>query len=101
MSSLAHQSKYRGGVCYAACQDLFNWFNPSTHHCRRGCDFGTGRVNNPAERIEADDMCKRYASELYSTNKFEMGKIRLPSQLKVKDENINFLRQHKRPQSSC
>lgn len=48
-------------------------YNPSILHCRRGCDFGTGRVNNPDEREISNDMCKRYASELYMTSKDELG----------------------------
>ena len=80
MSNLAFDSKHKGGFCYAACQDLFNWqivcdrrYNPSVLHCRKGCDFGTGRVNNPEERETANLMCKRYTSELYATAAGELG----------------------------
>lgn len=42
--------KYSGGTCYAMCQDTFSWYNPSISICWRGCDFGTGRVNDAAGR---------------------------------------------------
>ena len=44
--NLFHTDRYSGGFCYAACQDLFTFYNPSTLHCRKGCDFGTGRMND-------------------------------------------------------
>ena len=72
MSTLFHKNKYEGGFCYAACQDLYNFFNPSTLHCRKGCDFGEGRVNDPAEHKRAEDMCKRYTAELYPVVKGEL-----------------------------
>lgn len=84
MATTAWDAKYKGGVCYAACQDVFNWyspksniwkifnrFNPSVLHCRRGCDFAVGRMNDPVLREEAFDMCKRYTSELYPTTNTE------------------------------
>ncbi len=51
--NLAFDSKYKGGFCYAACQELYNFFNPSVLHCRKGCDFGMGRVNEDELRKEA------------------------------------------------
>jgi len=27
----AFQSKYQGGLCYALCQETFNWFHPKKH----------------------------------------------------------------------
>lgn len=73
MSNLAHDSKHKGGFCYAACQELFNFYNPSILHCRKGCDFAVGRVNVPEERPVANEMCKRYTSELYATDRGELG----------------------------
>jgi hypothetical protein len=40
------QSRYGGGLCYAACQDTFVFFNPAINHCWKGCDYATGRVND-------------------------------------------------------
>ena len=65
MTTLAWDTKYKGGFCYAACQELFNFFNPSVLHCRKGCDFGMGRVEDEKLRKEAQDMCKRYSAESY------------------------------------
>ena len=48
--NLFHTDRYGGGFCYAACQDLFVFYNPSTNHCRKGCDFGMGRVNDSEGR---------------------------------------------------
>ena len=50
-------------------------FNPSVLHCRKGCDFGMGRVNDEVLRKEAHEMCKRYTSELYITAEGELGSI--------------------------
>lgn len=41
--------------------DLFS-YNPSIQHCWKGCDYGTGRVNDPSGRDEAARMCKRYTT---------------------------------------
>lgn len=51
MVNLAKETKYKGGLCYAACQELFSFYNPSVLHCRKGCDFGEGRVNDPKLRL--------------------------------------------------
>ena len=67
MATLGFQTKYSGGFCYAACQDLFSWYNPSTTHCRKGCDYAIGRTEDPKLRDEARQMCKVYASTLYRT----------------------------------
>ena len=67
MTSLAFENKYKGGFCYAACQELFTFYNPSTLHCRKGCDFAMGRVDDPVERETAMKMCKRYATEVFIT----------------------------------
>ena len=75
MAYLAFDNKYKGGFCYAACQDVFNFYNPSTMHCRKGCDFGMGRVNDEELRIEAQKMCKRYTSDMYVTKEGTLEKI--------------------------
>ena len=58
MTNLAFDSKYKGGLCYSACQDLYSFYNPSVIHCRKGCDFAMGRINEEKGREEAIDMCK-------------------------------------------
>lgn len=75
MTSVAFENKYKGGFCYAACQDLFSFFNPSVTHCRKGCDFGMGRVNDDEERITAQKMCKRYTTEMFVTLDHTLDKI--------------------------
>lgn len=76
MSNLAFDSKYKGGLCYAACQDLYSFYNPSVRHCRKGCDFAMGRINDPSGREEVVDMCKQYAAEHFFTEVGELDKIR-------------------------
>ena len=73
-------TKYQGGVCYAACQETFTFYNPSISLCWKGCDYATGRVNDPdlrsipfILRIEAENMCKRYTSEVMWTEKGKLG----------------------------
>ena len=68
MSSLAHKSFDSGGMCYAACQEAFEWYNSSTHWCMKGCDFATGRKSDPLLREQAENMCKMLASSHYSLN---------------------------------
>ena len=75
MTTSAFENKYKGGFCYAACQDLFSFYNPSVSHCRKGCDFGMGRVDNEGERNTAIKMCKRYATEMYRTPDGDLEKI--------------------------
>jgi len=75
MANLAWSNKYEGGFCYAACQDTFSWYNPAINHCRKGCDFGVGRVNEPKGRDEAHDMCKRWTAESIYTQKGELEQI--------------------------
>ena len=58
MTNLSFDSKYKWGLCYAACQELYSFYNPSVLHCRKGCDFGMGRVNDDLLWEEAIDMCK-------------------------------------------
>ncbi|EAS01445.3 hypothetical protein TTHERM_00151580 (macronuclear) [Tetrahymena thermophila SB210] len=76
MAQTAHQNRYQGGLCYAQCNELFSFWNPSIQQCWKGCDFGVGRVNDPEGRIEAQQMCKRWAAELYWTYKGELDTIK-------------------------
>ena len=70
MSSLGiWNNRYEGGTCYAACMETFVLYffssfsyNPSIAICWKGCDYATGRVNDPKGRIEAEKMCKRFTS---------------------------------------
>lgn len=50
-------------------------YNPSIQHCWRGCDYGTGRVNDEKLRDEAHRMCKRYATENYWTRTGELDNL--------------------------
>lgn len=76
MVHLAYDSKYKGGLCYAQCQELYSFYNPSVLHCRKGCDFGMGRVNDSKLRLEAEDMCRQYTYELYKTKKGQLEAIK-------------------------
>ena len=60
-----------GGMCYAACQEAFVWWNASMHWCRKGCDFSKGRVNEPVLRKEANNMCKMMAISEYELQPWE------------------------------
>jgi hypothetical protein len=42
-------------------------YNPSIAICWKGCDYGTGRVNDEKGRDEARRMCKRFTSESMGT----------------------------------
>eukprot|EP01016_Furgasonia_blochmanni_P032345 TRINITY_DN3338_c0_g2_i5.p3 TRINITY_DN3338_c0_g2~~TRINITY_DN3338_c0_g2_i5.p3 ORF type:complete len:115 (+),score=31.71 TRINITY_DN3338_c0_g2_i5:106-450(+) len=75
MANNAWNNKYQGGFCYAACQETFSWYNPATTHCRKGCDFGVGRVNDSQERLIAQDMCRQYTAETMWTYKGQLEKI--------------------------
>jgi hypothetical protein len=72
---MAHQlANFRmdyGGICYAACQESFVWWNASMHWCRKGCDFAKGRVNDPLLRKEAVNMCKMMAVSEYQIQPWE------------------------------
>lgn len=49
---------------HSLCKMEFNIsYNPSIQHCWRGCDYGTGRVNDNQGRDEAARMCKRYTTQ--------------------------------------
>jgi hypothetical protein len=54
----------------------YHSYNPSIAVCWKGCDYATGRVNNPKLRQEAEDMCKRYTSETMWTERGELDAIK-------------------------
>jgi hypothetical protein len=64
---MSHHKLEEGGLCYLACEDLFEYYNNSRYYCYKGCDYGHGRVNNPGERKEAESMCKRMTAEVMFT----------------------------------
>ena len=64
-TGIAHNRYDDGGMCYAACQEAFEWYNSSTFWCQKGCDFGRGRKMEQMEREKADNMCKMMASSTY------------------------------------
>ena len=49
-TGLAYNTYDHGGMCYAACQEAFEWYNSSTFWCQKGCDFGRGRKSDPLNR---------------------------------------------------
>ena len=65
-TGLAHNRYDDGGMCYAACQEAFEWYNSSTFWCQKGCDIGRGRKGDELLREEADNMCKMLAANNYS-----------------------------------
>ena len=71
MSSLANRSYGKGGLCYPACQEAFEWWNSSVYWCQKGCDFGMGRMSDPLLRQEAENMCKMMATTSYQLRDFE------------------------------
>ena len=71
MSSIGNKSLDSGGMCYAACQECFEWFNASVTWCDKGCDIGMGRQQDPLLRKQADDMCKMLASSNYGLGDHE------------------------------
>ena len=70
-AGLAHRNYTHGGVCYAACQEAFEWWNSSTYWCQKGCDFATGRQQDPLLRKEAENMCKKMATSCYHLDEWE------------------------------
>ena len=54
-----------GGICYIACEELFEYFNTSRYYCFKGCDYAKGRVNYPELRKQAEHMRNRVANEIY------------------------------------
>ena len=71
MSHLAHNSYDKGGLCYAGCQEAFEWFNSSVYWCQKGCDFGMGRQSDPLLREQAENMCKMMAASSYTLGDHE------------------------------
>lgn len=71
MSSLAFNSYDKGGVCYAACQEAFEWYNSSVYWCQKGCDIGLGRQQDALERERAANMCKMLATSNYALSDHE------------------------------
>ena len=67
-TGLAHNRYDDGGMCYAACQEAFEWYNASTFWCQKGCDFGRGRKTDSLLREQADNMCKMMATNSYALN---------------------------------
>ena len=66
MSTLAYTTYDKGGMCYSACQEAFEWYTSSTYWCQKGCDIGLGRQSDPLERERADNMCKMLAANHYN-----------------------------------
>ena len=65
---MSYSSLEEGGICYIACEELFEYFNNSRYYCYKGCDFAKGRVNVPHLRVQAEGMCKRMANEIMYTS---------------------------------
>lgn len=65
-TGLAHKSYDKGGMCYAGCQEAFEWWNSSVFWCQKGCDIGKGRMSDPIKRNETDYMCKMLATSNYA-----------------------------------
>ena len=65
---MAQSSVEKGGICYLACDELFEYWNNSRTFCKKGCDYAHGRVNYPSMRAEAERMCKRMTAETINTN---------------------------------
>ena len=61
----AFENKYRGGLCYASCNELYSFYNSALTTCRKGCDFAMGRMGTEHGREEARNMCKQFTSELF------------------------------------
>lgn len=72
---MSYSSFEEGGICYLACEELFEFFNGSRHYCYRGCEFAVGRVNNPKERKVAEAMCKRLTADTIDTQ-FDLDEIK-------------------------
>lgn len=72
---MSFPSEEEGGMCYLACQELFEFYTNSRFFCYRGCDFAVGRVNYPELRKEAENMCKRMTAEVIDTQE-DLGDIK-------------------------
>ena len=66
MTTIGHKSIDNGGMCYAACQEAFEWWNSSQTWCWKGCDIGMGRQSDPLLREQAQTMCKMLATSNYA-----------------------------------
>ena len=64
---MAQANTEKGGLCYLACDELFDYYNNSRTFCKKGCDYAHGRVNYPSMRAEAERMCKRMTAESIDT----------------------------------
>ena len=63
------------GLIYMVRQNMIILrYNNSILHCKKGCDFAVGRMNEENTRDEAQIMCKSYANELYAGNIGDLGK---------------------------
>jgi len=58
-------------MCYAACQEAFEWWNASIFWCQKGCDFARGRMSDKLQREEAENMCRMMASSTYGLQEDE------------------------------
>ncbi len=65
-TGLAYNKYDNGGICYAACQEAFEWWNASTFWCQKGCDFSRGRGSDDLDRRESLKMCQMMASQSYN-----------------------------------
>eukprot|EP00347_Sterkiella_histriomuscorum_P001241 403372788 len=70
-TGLAYRHYDQGGMCYAACQEAFEWWNSSIFWCQKGCDLSKGRMSDQQFREEADNMCKMMAATNYAVNDHE------------------------------
>ncbi len=70
-TGLAYRHIDKGGMCYAGCQEAFEWWNSSTFWCQKGCDLARGRMSDPVLRTEAENMCKMLASNNYQLHDHE------------------------------
>ena len=70
-TGLANRTYDKGGMCYAACMEAFEWYNSSIFWCQKGCDIGVGRKSDELLREQADNMCKMLASSNYGLKEDE------------------------------
>jgi len=70
-AGLAYNRYDNGGICYAACQEAFEWWNSSVFWCQKGCDLGRGRANDEMERVKSTKMCQMLASSNYHLQEHE------------------------------
>ena len=70
-TDLAHKFLDKGGVCYAVCQEAFEWWNSSIFWCQNGYNIGRSRMSDPLLRKQTEDMCQIMATSNYSLQKDE------------------------------